>query len=775
MNEITPTNQSIQKWRANFFVIIITLSMAGLFWKLIQLQVFEYDSRLAQADENRTLELSIAPGRGIIYDRNGTVLAKNAPSYNVIITPADLPDDEADIQRVYRELSAIINMPVNSGTLEEAKLVSECVEGPGIAQWVELQNTNAPYSPVKLACNVTEDLALIVKEKVMDLPGVSVQIEPIRDYPTGSLTANFIGFLGPIPARDEDLYVDQGFELNRDKVGYSGLEAFFQDILAGVPGKKVIERDVGGQEIRNLETPLDASSGYNIVTTIDTRLQKAAETALLGEIDFWNTWFGEIRITTGAVAAMNPRTGEILAMVSYPTYENNRFARIIPAYYYNQLAQDPAKPLLNHVVSDMFPPGSVFKLSTATGALNENVVDINQIIEAPGELILTESFSPNDPGNERPFVDWNEAGFGTIDFRHCIAYSSNVCFYKLGGGYKTEVPQGLGIDRLQQYARGLGYDEPSYVELLGEAAGLIPTPTWKRINRGENWSTGDTYIASVGQGYVLSTPLQVLMSSSTIANDGKLPQPTLIKEIRDSENKVVEIWRDNDGDLFRRCQNPDDLSTSGQYWCDTRFNITNTIYFLMCDSTDEDGLPIKGWCGIDETGVDIFRPGAWRISPQTTNIKWDLTVDPRIRDFTCDGLYCEDLERYKTVSPFVIQTVQEGMRLAVTSNPTGTLFGVFNGIQGSGFATPFEVPTAGKTGTAEYCDDVAQAKNLCQYGSWPTHSWTTAYAPYDDPEIAVVAFLYNGGEGASVAGPVVRKVLEAYFELKAIDQGVITP
>lgn len=773
MNELNPTNVKIQRWRSNLFLAILFISLAALFWKLIQLQVFEYELRTSQADDNRTLELSEPPARGIIYDRNGTVLAKNAPSYNIVITPSDLPDDEADIQNVYRILSTIIGMPVNYGTVEEAKLVSECVEGPGIAQWVELQNTNAPYSPVKLACNVDVNTALIVHEKSMDLPGVSVQIEPIRDYPTGSLTANFIGFLGPIPAREEDFYVDQGFDANRDKVGYAGLEAFFQDILAGSPGKRVIERDVGGQEMRNLETPIGAESGYNIVTTIDTRLQKAAETALLNEIAFWNRWHGEIRITTGAVAAMNPKTGEILAMVSYPTFENNRFARFIPAYYYNQLAQDPAKPLLNHVVSDMFPPGSVFKLSTAVGALNEGIVDLGQTIEAPGELILTESFSPNDPGNERPFVDWNEAGFGTIDFLHCIAFSSNVCFYKLGGGYKEEIPQGLGIERLKEYARGLGYDQPSYIELLGEAPGLIPSPDWKRINRGENWSTGDTYIASVGQGYVLSTPLQVLMSAATIANDGKLVQPTLVKEIRNSDNEIVEIWRDNEGNIYRRCQDLTDPSPTEQKWCDTRFEITNNNYFQICDGVTEDGKSIKGWCTKDGDGNNIFNPGSWRISPQTTNVKWDLTKDPMIRDLECEGLYCEDLGTLKTVESFVIRSVQQGMRMAVTEGPTGTLFGVFNGNEE--FATAFEIPAAGKTGTAEYCDDVAQSKNLCQFGSWPTHSWTTAYAPYDNPEIAVVAFFYNGGEGASVAAPVVRRVLEAYFELKAIDQGIVTP
>jgi penicillin-binding protein 2 len=760
----------IEAWRIFSIYAVLLVGFSVLVAQLINLQVFQYKTRLAQADENRTQEISVPPTRGIIYDRNGYILASNVASYNVIITPANLPNDQADIQRIYRELSDFTGVPVDNGTLEDAKLVSACVPGPGISQLVDLQNSLAPYSPAEIQCNVSEETARIVREKAVDWPGVGVEVEPIRNYPTGSLTSDVIGFLGPIPARDQALYVQQGFELNRDKVGYSGLEAYFQDLLAGVPGKRVVERDVAGQELRNLQPPVAPISGDNIVTTIDTRLQKAAEAALLGEISYWNAYFGRIRITTGAVIAMNPKTGEILAMVSYPTYENNRMARIIPSYYYNQLAQDPAKPLLNHAVSDEFPPGSVFKLSTASGALNEGVVTLDQIIQAPGQLVLTESFSPNDPGRERPFVDWNAAGFGTIDFLHCIAYSSNVCFYKLGGGYKDEIKQGLGIERLREYARALGYDQKSNVELLGEATGLIPSPQWKRINRGENWSTGDTYIASVGQGYVLATPMQVLESAATIADDGKHVQPTLIREITDSTGKPLVIWRDKDGDLYHQC-NPttkDGKTASG--WCDTAFGISNQVLYTICQGTNSTGDSVTGWCGTDDKGQAIFHEGAWQLSPFVGHNQWDITTDPVINDYQCDGAYCTPTGLKKIVKPEVVEKIQEGMRLVVTANPLGTLNAVFSG-RTEEFSTPFDIPIAGKTGTAEYCDNVAQSQNRCQFGSWPTHAWTVAYGPYDDPEIAVVAFCYNGGEGATVAAPIVRKVLQAYFELKSIDKG----
>jgi penicillin-binding protein 2 len=240
----------------------------------------------------------------------------------------------------------------------------------------------------------------------------------------------------------------------------------------------------------------------------------------------------------------------------------------------------------------------------------------------------------------------------------------------------------------------------------------VPDPTWKRINQAESWSSGDTYIASVGQGYVLATPIQVLLSAATIANNGKLMQPTLIRSVLDSEGKEIPVWRDKDGNL-----------------------------------------------------TDQAADGATQISPFQPKMKWDMTIDPVIQEYgetTIRG--CEPIPgKMKTVQQWVFQTVREGMRLAVTE---GTLKKIFEGETMS---------AAGKTGTAEYCDKYANAKNRCIPGSWPTHAWTVAIAPYENPEIAVVAFVYNGGEGSTVAGPIVRRVMEAYFELQNIDSGQAAP
>ena len=707
MNSQPTIRNEIVPWRIWVFLVAL-LAVFGVFVaRLFVLQVLQTESWTAKANENSTQEINLPALRGVIYDRNGVVLAQNVASYNVVVTAARLPDDEGAIQEIYRQLSTLIGVPVNLSEISLENPYVPCISEHGITQITEYGRSSTPFQPVKVKCDVDRRVAMIIMEHSSDWPGVGIEIQPIREYPTGSLTANMIGFLGPVPAALEQDYVQKGLVPNRDKVGYAGLELSYQDLLAGVNGRRVVEIDVAGQEMRDVQPPLTAQPGYSLRLTIDSRLQQAAEEILRTEMKSWNDYFGDLRYTSGVVVAANPQTGEILAMVSYPTYENNRMSRFIPAYYYNQLINDPSNPLLNHAVGDVLPAGSVFKLSTGTGALNEGVVTPDQIIATPPKLEVTEKYYANDPGKAREFVDWNKAGFGYLDFVHGLANSSNVYFYKLGGGYKDEVPNGgLGICRLGTYAAALGYGPKAGIGLPDEENGLIPDPTWKRINQAESWSSGDTYISSVGQGYVLATPVQVLYSAMIVANTGKFMQPTLLKDVLDTEGNVVPMWRDVNANLVTE-------------------PVTDSV----------------------------------QVSPFAPTLKWDLTVDPLIQEYgetTVRG--CEPiLGKKKTVAPWVFQTIQTGMRLAVTE---GTLQKIF---------ADATILAAGKTGTAEYCDKYANAKNRCIPGNWPTHAWTVGYAPFENPEIAVVAFVYNGTEGSTVAGPIIRRVMEAYFELKNID------
>jgi penicillin-binding protein 2 len=687
------TNQ-VQIWR----IIIFGIAIIGVFLiylgRLFSLQILESADWVAQAEENRISEINLPTQRGIIFDRNDYILAQNIPSYNVVIIPADLPDDLGAIQDIFRQVSEMINVPINLNEVSNENPYVPCLSEHGIAQIVEYGETTAPYAPVRIKCNIDRTTAMIIKEEAVDLPGVDIEIESVRDYPTGSLTADIIGFLGPISAAEEEYYRQRNLVPNRDKVGYAGVERYFQSILSGHNGERLVEVDVGGQILYDVVPPVDPAPGLNLRLTIDSRLQSAAESILVREIDEWNAYYGEMRMNSGVVIALNPKTGEVLAMVSYPSYENNRMARVIPQYYFEQLSEDPRNPMLNHAVGDELPAGSVFKLVTAVGALNEGVVTPDQIIKAPPKIVIDEKFSANVL-NPRPreFVDWNEAGFGEIDFVNGLANSSNVYFYKLGGGFEDEIPEGLGICRLGTYARALGYGNFPGTELPLVEDGLIPDPTWKRINQGENWSSGDTYIASVGQGFIIATPLQVLLSATTIANDGELMRPTILREILDSDGNIIKSFV------------PDSV--------------------------------------------------------------WDITSDPVIDIFddpsSPGGCESKLTGEKKSVEPWVIEKVQEGMRMAVLN---GTLTDEFENVN---------ISVAGKTGTAEYCDQYANEKNLCIPGNWPTHAWTTAYAPYEDPEVAVVAFVYNGGEGATVAGPIVRQFLEAYFEIKAGDTAAQNP
>jgi penicillin-binding protein 2 len=248
----------------------------------------------------------------------------------------------------------------------------------------------------------------------------------------------------------------------------------------------------------------------------------------------------------------------------------------------------------------------------------------------------------------------------------------------------------------------------------------------------------------VGQGLVLGTPLQVLMSGATIANHGKLMQPTIVREVQDNEGRVIPVWFD-----------PDDFK----------------IYEVR-ELIDDEGKISNMWVNPADPNNPLPAPpaGSYQISPFTPNLKWDVTKIPRIRIFDCEAGYCDPTGKTKIIQPSTIDAVRTGTRLAVSENPLGTLHRVFMEDY------PVPIAVAGKTGTAEYCDDVARALQQCQFGSWPTHAWTLAYAPYEDPEIIILAFAYHGGEGGTVAAPIVARVMQAYFELKAIDLGQeVTP
>jgi len=665
--------------RIIFFYAALVVAFGVVVGKLFTLQVTSNAFYTGQAFENKASRLNDPAPRGIITDRRGVQLAINVPSYNIVVTPASLPDSEAQVNEILTHLAKLLEIPL---TVPGSQPQSPCTPGRGVRDLVDEAAGFRPYEPVKIKCDIDKDIALVLREELINLPGVGVAVEPLRQYSTGALTADVIGYMAPIPDPNEseyfrflyDYYTGRGLLPGRDRIGAAGVEAYLQDVLAGQNGSRLVEKDVAGRELRTLRVETDTVPGNNLQLTIDVRLQAAAQAAIEQRINFVNTYLARKEALAGVAIVMNPNTGEILAMVSWPTYDNNRFARGIEFEYYDQLAHDPIYPLLNHAVNILYPPGSVFKVLTASAALEENVIDPEREINDPGKITVRDAFYPNDLGRARDFVCWNREGHGPIDFVRGIAHSCNVYFYKIGGGFAEDNLEGLGIERLGKWAELFGLGQKTGVELPGELAGFIPSRDWKRITWGESWSTGDTYNAVIGQGYVHVTPLQMLNVYNVVINGGWLYRPTLVDKILDGEGNVIT-----------------------------------------------------------DTQPELLRPERIPLS--------DRTLD----------------------------YVRTGLRMAVTE---GTLEGdlnIFGEVGVPVIDVPEDLHVAGKTGTGEYCDAIAYPQNLCIPGAFPTHSWTALYAPYENPEVSVLVFIYHGGEGSRMAAPIAGNILRAYFDLKEAD------
>ena len=649
---------SVPKGRVLIFQAIVVLVFALLTGQVWRLQIVRGDTYRLKADRNRFRLVAIDAPRGVVYDRQGRILARNQPSFAIAIVPADLPAEQE--VSVFARLSELLDLPVSSQPASAGDTPSG-----GIKEWMD-EGEATPFSPVIIKRNVPRDVACIIEEEHLELPGVQVQIEPIRQYSQGALTAHLLGYVGHIPQEQAEEYLRRGYSPN-DRVGVAGVERTFEEWLRGVKGRKHIEVDVAGREVRTVGEPVYPQPGDNLILALDLELQQAAEAALRKGAE-------AVGSESGVVIAMNPRTGEILAMVSLPGYDDNLFAGGIPAEEYERLCNDPGRPLFNRAISGQYPVGSTFKIVPAAAALEEKVIDRNTHIFGPGVIWVPNQYAPYDPDLAQPFYCWNKAGHGSIDVIQAIAYSCDIFFYEVAGGFsgwhvpggkRVESFQGLGIERLAEYARLFGFGEPTSIALTGEAVGLVGDDQWKRQTLGESWVTGDTYNMAIGQGFFLATPLQLLNATAAIANGGTLYHPQVALEVRDAEGVVVQS----------------------------------------------------------------FTPQVIRELP---------------------------------ISAENLALVREGMRGAVE---WGTAYR----------ANLAGVAVAGKTGTAEFFmdRDGDGQEDRDEEGHLPAHAWFTAFAPYDNPEIALVVFVDGGAsmgplkvlEGSQVAAPIAAEILRSYFGL----------
>ena len=625
------------------FRAIILLSFGLIGFQLFQIQITSGDTYQRLAEKNRLTLISDEAPRGVIYDRNGAILARNAPAYSVAVIPADLPDDKEQLSKIYKTLAQLLKVPETNADLlvqPNGNGFDSPYSGSNTKSIVQLvaDGLGAPYDYVTIKGKLDPDIANTIEEMRPDLPGVYVRREPTRAYPFKENFAPILGYTGGIPSAQMDAYEARGYDLN-DRIGLSGIESVFESDLRGGKGRRLVEVDASGREVRTLAAE-PAEPGKNLVLTIDSYLQNAAVNALKAGLT-------KAKARAGAVMAMNPQTGEMLALVSWPSYDNNLFANGISASEYGALIQNKDLPLFNRAISGEYPLGSVFKIVPASAALQEGVVDINTGIVDSGIIWVPNRFYPDDPRLAQPFYGWQRQGLGLMNITSALAWSSDIYFYEVSGGFGDF--EGLGAPRLSSYALSFGFGAQSGINLPGEAKGLVPTDRWKRLTYAQSWVTGDTYNMGIGQGFFLGTPLQILNAVAAVANGGTLYKPQLAHALIDSDAHIVKE----------------------------------------------------------------FPPEVIRKLP---------------------------------VSNANLQMVRDGLRAAVTS---GTATAI-------NYAA---VPIAGKTGTAEYPGPRDRAGRL------PTHAWFIAYAPADNPSIALVVFVENGGEGSVTSVPIAGEILRAYFHL----------
>lgn len=457
------------------YVALIAVGFAALLLRLWYLQVAMGEQLLAQSESNRKRFIRLFAPRGVIVDRAGRTLAMNRPEFVVTVVPAEIGSDDTVLHR----LSNLLQIP-----LEE---IRQIVGTPA-------QRAQRLY-PIPLATGVSLEVVTRIEEQRLWLPGVDVSPQPVRWYPDGKMVAHVLGMLGEVNA-DELKTLRQYGVFPGEYVGKMGVERMQEVWLHGQAGGKWVEVDARGRQRREIEE-VPAQQGATVVLTIDKRLQKAAEEA-----------FGN---RVGAAVAVDPRTGEVLLMASFPRFDPNAFARGIKPAEWRQIANHPRYPLQNRAISSRYPPGSTYKIVTAAAGLKSGAITPYSTSYCPGYIQL---------GKWRFRCHRRHDGTG---FVKAIAASCDVFFYEAG--------LRMGMEALAEMSHAFGMGELTGIDLPGESKGNIPTPEWKRKRYREPWYQGDTVNASIGQGFVQATPLQMALVAAAVANRGTVMKPFVVKRV----------------------------------------------------------------------------------------------------------------------------------------------------------------------------------------------------------------------------------------------------
>ncbi len=588
--------------------LIIALALCVLLGRFFYLQVMLHDEFHGRSEANRIKTRPLPPSRGLIYDRNGKLLAENTPQYRLEITAEQTKDVDATLERLRQLID---------------------ISDDDLQRFGELRSIKRRFDGVPIKFQLSEDEVARFAVHRHEFPGVDVVPYLTRYYPMGDLLTHVVGYVGRIDVGDRER-LDAGQYAGLSHIGKTGIERYYEKILLGEAGYEQVETDAQGRALRVLEPRVPPHQGHNLYLTIDADLQRAAVKAFDGR--------------PGAAVAIDPRNGEVLAMVSLPSFDPNPFVNGISRKGYQDLLNAAYRPLFNRTLQGGYEPGSTMKPFIGLAGLELGVRKASDTVLSTGTYSL-----PNMQGVV--WRDWRRGGHGVVDLREALAQSVNTYFYKLAVD--------IGIDRLGSYLSQFGFGKATGIDLNGEAEGLLPSRAWKRATQNKDWYPGETVIAGIGQGYWVVTPIQLASALATLAAGGERHTPHLVRATQNGMN------------------------------------------------AERDAMPLP---------------------PATPTF---------VRD------------------PANLAAVREGM-IAVMHGPTGTA-------RASGLNSPFLI--AGKSGTAqqfrrkdntEY-DETRVAEHLRHQALF------VAYAPADDPRIAVAVVVEHGSSGSKAAAPVARAILDAYL------------
>ncbi|WP_456404882.1 penicillin-binding protein 2 [Thiolapillus sp.] len=584
--------------------LLVFILLGSIIGRMVYLQIIDHEHFTTLAQDNRVKLIPLPPTRGLIYDRKNRLLALNRPAFNLEIIPEMVPDLEKSLAEL--------------GALVEIRDVDK-------ERFFKLKRQKRRFESIPIKLDISQEEAALFAVNRYKFPGISIKARLTRTYPWKDIMAHVVGYVGRVSLKDLQS-IDASNYAGTTYIGKTGVEKSYEDILHGKVGLQQVEVNALGKAVRVLqETPPEP--GRSLRLSIDIDLQQVALDALGEE--------------NGAVVAIDPKTGEVLALASKPGFDPNPFVEGISSKDYQALRQDPDKPLFNRALQGAYPPGSTIKPFMGLAGLELAFIDAREKKYCPGFFQL--------PGHDHKYRDWKKGGHGAMDVDAAITQSCDVFFYQLA--------HEIGIDKLQRYLKQFRFGEKTGIDMVGERTGIRPSREWKRKRYKQVWFPGETVIIGIGQGSFETTPLQLAAATAAIANNGRYIEPRLVDEIVDENTGVVHS-----------------------------------------SERKEHIIPVK--------------------SPSN----WD-----KIRE--------------------AMTHVVEGAR--------GTARRLKNE----------HYRIAGKTGTAqvftvkqdeEYDESKVSKKNR-------DHALFIAYAPVEDPQIAVAVIVENGGHGGSTAAPVAKKVMDAWL------------